>query len=114
MEQVTGQVIFYMRRPEGLWTTSRVPGTGVLGARGAAVEGVRGVRASAFILPGGPFQGMHRGPGLTSCLEGVPLAAGLTVDCRRRKVGAREGDGAGGAGVGGPEHVQRELVVFFC
>ena len=45
---------------------------------------------------------------------GVPLAAGLTVDCRGRKVGAREGDGARGAGVGGPEHVQRELVVFFC
>lgn len=80
MEQVTRQVIFYMRRPEGLWTTSRVLGTGVLGARGAAVEGIRGVRASAFILPGGPFQGVHRGPGLTSCLEGVPLAAGLRDD----------------------------------
>lgn len=68
------QVIFYRRRPEGLWTTGWVPG-----ARGAAVR-VRGVRASAFILPGGPFRGMHRGPGLTSGLQGVPLAAGLRDD----------------------------------
>lgn len=51
------------------------------GARGAAVEGVRGIGASAF-MPGGPFQDVHRGPGLTSCLEGVPLAAGLRDDRR--------------------------------
>lgn len=75
MEQVPGQVIFYGRRPEGLWTTSWVPG-----ARGAAVERVRGVRAAAFILPGGLFRGMHRGPGLTSGLQGVALAAGLRDD----------------------------------
>ena len=31
------QVMFYGRRPEGLWTTGWVPG-----ARGAAVEGQRG------------------------------------------------------------------------
>lgn len=54
----------------------------MLGTRGAAVEGVRGTGASAFILPGGLFQGVHRGPGLTSCLEGVPLAAGLRDDRR--------------------------------
>lgn len=46
-------------------------------AAGAAVQGVRGIGASTFILPGWPMVGFAQRTELTSGLEGVPLAAVL-------------------------------------
>lgn len=59
------------------------------GRQGAAVEGIRGVQGFCFYSSGWPFPGCTQRIGLTSCLEGVPLAAGLRDDRDGRAKAAR-------------------------